>query len=132
MESPLSPCNDITGGDYLKVEFIKRVGDEIDLLHRHIRILVEIMKDEKKKEREGQTPGIGIMKLSKNLKIPDHKVRYSLRVLEHEGLIVPTAHGAVSTPKAKESMEDIKNSLMIISQKIGDLINYIEEVSKKV
>ncbi len=122
----------MTGVIALKVEFIKRVGEEINLLHRHIRILVEIMRDEKKKEREGQTPGIGIMKLSKNLNIPDHKVRYSLRVLEHEGLIVPTAHGAVSTPKARESMEEIKKSLKILSQKISDLVDYMEEVSKKV
>jgi len=116
----------------LNIEFINRLGDEIDLLHRHIRILIEIMRDEKKKEIEGQSPGIGIMKLSKNLGIPDHKVRYSLRVLEQEGLIVPTAHGAVSTPKAKESMDDIKKSLKILSKKISELVNYIEEVSKKV
>ncbi|MEE9613114.1 MAG: hypothetical protein V3W19_17795 [Desulfatiglandales bacterium] len=43
---------------------------------------------------------IGIIKLAELSSMPQHKVRYSLRVLEHHGVIRPSPQGAVSTNKA--------------------------------
>ena len=92
-----------------------RLRRDLDLLHRHITVLQAV---------EEHQP-IGIMRLSKRLGVPQHKVRYALRVLEQDGLIRPSQAGAVATKKAKpfhkelrvvlnemkETVERLKNSL---------------------
>ena len=70
-----------------------RVQHELELLKRHVIIL-------KKVKESGP---IGIMKLSLETGIPDHLVRYSLRILEQQGLIAPSTQGAVATKLAQES-----------------------------
>ena len=57
---------------------------------------------------------IGIMKLSLETGIPDHLVRYSLRVLEQQGLIEPSTQGAVATRSAKEAFVEFRDELMQI------------------
>lgn len=59
--------------------------EEIELIGRHIEML--------KVTKEMQP--IGIIRLSEVLDIPKHKVRYSLRLLEKEGLIIATSEGAM-------------------------------------
>jgi predicted transcriptional regulator len=54
---------------------------------------------------------IGIMKLSLETGIPDHLVRYSLHVLEQQGLIEPSTQGAVATKSAKEAFVEFRNEL---------------------
>ena len=69
-----------------------RVQHELELLKRHIIVLKKV-KD---------SGPIGIMKLSLETGIPDHLVRYSLRILEQQGLISPSTQGAVATKLAQE------------------------------
>ena len=57
------------------------------MLERHLRVLRLVIRYEP----------IGIVGMAEELSIPDHKVRYSLRVLEEEGLIEPTDQGATTT-----------------------------------
>ena len=92
-----------------------RLRMDLDLLHRRITVLKAV---------EEHQP-VGIMRLSKRLSIPFHKVRYALRVLEQDGLIRPSREGAVATKKAKpfrkklrvvldemkETVETLRNSL---------------------
>ncbi len=68
-----------------------RLRRDLDLLRRHLAVLQAV---------EEHQP-VGIMRLSKRLGVPQHKVRYALRVLEHEGLVRPSREGAVATKKAK-------------------------------
>ncbi|MFQ5553357.1 MAG: hypothetical protein ACE5EW_06530 [Thermoplasmata archaeon] len=75
-----------------------RLRKDLDLLHRHITVLKAV---------EEHQP-IGIMRLSKLLGHPQHKVRYALRVLEHDGLIRPSPEGAVATEKAKRFHEELR------------------------
>ncbi len=70
---------------------ISKIELELEMLERHLLILKYVIKEEP----------IGIMKLAEITKLPKHKVRYSLRVLEHEGLIGPSMHGAVTTDKTR-------------------------------
>ncbi len=94
---------------------IDRIESEVEMLDRHLRVLRTVAADEP----------IGIVRLSKDLSIPEHKVRYSLEVLEEEELIEPTAQGAVTTEKldafadgANERLEGIRDRL--IAARIGD------------
>ena len=84
---------------------------EIDLLKRHVAVLKAII---------GNQP-IGILKLSEQLNYPQHKVRYSLRILEQEGLIVPSPNGAVTTSEIRPFLEHLKGVLVEMSETVNQL-----------
>jgi predicted transcriptional regulator len=78
-----------------------RVQHELELLKRHVIVLNKVI----------ESGPIGIMKLSLETGIPDHLVRYSLRVLEQQGLIAPSTQGAVATMSAKEAYVEFMEEL---------------------
>jgi len=71
---------------------LEKVRDEIELMQRHIQVVRAVV---------GHQP-IGIMKLSEQLDLPFHRIRYSLRVLEQLGYIQASPTGAVATKRAEE------------------------------
>ncbi len=83
------------------VQLADRIASELELLGRNVDIL----------ERLAGKPPMGIIRLSEALKLPIHKVRYSLHLLEREGVIQPSADGAVVTDKAREYWESLDQSL---------------------
>ena len=64
---------------------------------------------------------IGIIRLSELLNFPQHKVRYSLRILEQEGLIKPSPEGAVTTDKLEEFLDYLKGVLDSMSGTVQEL-----------
>jgi predicted transcriptional regulator len=70
-----------------RAHVIERIDTEVEMLERHLRVLRVVIRNEP----------IGIVQLAEELSIPDHKARYSLRVLEEGGLIEPTGRGATTT-----------------------------------
>ncbi|NIA09895.1 MAG: winged helix-turn-helix transcriptional regulator [Nitrospiraceae bacterium] len=96
-----------TGGKIL----YGRVRSELHLLERHMKMLRIIMD-------EGP---VGIIKLSESTNLPQHKVRYSLRILEEEGLIRPSPKGATATDKTYEFMVEFKDLLEELEGRIEEL-----------
>ncbi|MDD2626163.1 MAG: hypothetical protein PHI87_01265 [Candidatus Methanomethylophilus sp.] len=92
--------------------------EEMDLVERHILML--------KATRENEP--VGIIRLSEILNIPRHKVRYSLRLLEQDGLIRATPEGAVVTDRYNEFMNDLSTQLDSVVVRINRLR---EQVSRK-
>jgi predicted transcriptional regulator len=90
---------------------LKKMASELELIERHVMMLRVTKENEP----------IGIIRLSEILGIPKHKVRYSLRLLENEGLISPSTEGARVTEKYDDFMADVERSL-------GDLENRIEHL----
>ena len=90
---------------------IEKLVDELELLERHILML--------KITRENQP--VGIIRLSEILDIPKHKVRYSLRLLEKEGLISPSTEGARVTDKYDAYMKDVES-------KLDDIVEMVERL----
>jgi len=82
------------GRENLVTEKVKR---ELEMLRRHLTILKYVVENEP----------IGILKLAEETGIPSHKVRYSLRVLEQEGLIAASAPGAVTTERTGLFLKDL-------------------------
>jgi len=80
---------------------VSRIEEEIDLLARNVEILEKLSK----------SPPLGIIRLSEALHLPIHKTRYSLHLLEREGVIQPSADGAVVTDKAKEFWSNLGTSV---------------------
>ncbi|WP_435197099.1 winged helix-turn-helix transcriptional regulator [Natronomonas sp. EA1] len=64
---------------------------------------------------------IGIVKLAQETDVPQHKVRYSLRMLENDGLIEATPQGAIPT-------DDIASDVETINRGIDDLIARLHEL----
>ena len=87
------------------------IENELDILKRHIDIL-NILQE--------QQP-IGIIKISESTGYPQHMVRYSLRILEQEGLIEPSSRGAVTTANIKNILCDLQNALEHIAQVAKEL-----------
>ena len=90
-----------------------RIQTELELLERHIIILKCVIR----------IGPIGIMKLSEETGIPGHRVRYSLRVLEHERLITPSTQGAVATEDAKDFMRGFDLIINSLRKKIDNIEN---------
>ncbi len=92
-----------------KIEF------EMDLLQRHITMLKTIIENEP----------IGIIRLSEQLNYPQHKVRYSLRILEQEGLIEPSLEGAVTT-------DQLNNFLTRLSKILEGIVKSGKEIERSI
>ncbi|MEE8402752.1 MAG: hypothetical protein V3R93_03275 [Candidatus Hydrothermarchaeaceae archaeon] len=85
--------------------------NEVELLKRHVLILRLVRENEP----------IGILRLSELSEIPQHRVRYSLRILEQKGLIKPSSKGAVSTKKATRTLEALQGELRNVSKKLNEI-----------
>ena len=90
-----------------------RLRRDLDLLHRHITVLKAV---------EEHQP-VGIMRLSKRLGVPQHKVRYALRVLEQDGLLRPSRAGAIATKKAKPFHNELHDVLTAMKETVETLTN---------
>jgi predicted transcriptional regulator len=64
---------------------------------------------------------IGIVRLSEETGVPEHKVRYSLRMLENDDLVEPTQQGAVPA-------DDIAERVATINAGIDDLAARVDEL----
>jgi len=90
---------------------IDRLEKEIDMLERHLTVLRMVNENEP----------IGIVKMSNETDYPHHKIRYSLRVLEEEGLIKPTDQGAISTEETAAFLEDLDERLDVMSERLNGM-----------
>ena len=90
------------------------IESEIDILKRHVNVLKTLQKNQP----------MGIIKLSELTKYPQHMVRYSLRILEQDGLIEPSPQGAITTEEVEKTMTLLKNTL-------NNFIKTAEELKKE-
>lgn len=92
------------------------IETELDILKRHVHVLKILQKNEP----------AGIIKLSELSKHPQHMVRYSLRILEQEGLIEPSPQGAVTTGRVTKAIPMLKQKLKDMNGMINDIIKAVE------
>jgi predicted transcriptional regulator len=97
---------------------LDRMRSEVEMTLRHLVVLKTVKENEP----------IGIFKLSELLKLPNHKVRYSLRILEQSGLIRPSPQGAVVTERYDEFKGRIENEL----EKVLEALNEIRSISEEI
>ena len=93
-----------------------KIEAEVELLQRHVQMLKAIMDNEP----------IGIIRLSEMLQHPQHKVRYSLRILEQEDLIEPSPDGAVTTERIQDFLDHLKDTLDSMSRTVNELRESID------
>lgn len=95
----------------------ERIASELELLARNVDVLQRL---------SGKSP-IGIIRLSEALNLPIHKVRYSLHLLEREGVVQPSADGAVVTDHTAQYWESLHGSL----DRMTTLIQQLREQTDK-
>ena len=101
-----------------KVRFVLTnvIETELDILRRHIQVL-KILKENEP---------AGIIKLSELTKHPQHMVRYSLRILEQEGLIEPSPQGAVTTENVTKTVPSLRTKLKEMNGTISEIIKTLD------
>ena len=92
------------------------VKNNIDLVNRHITVLKTLQRKQP----------MGITELSEIAGYPKHKIRYSLQVLEQEGLIEPSIQGAVTTENVDDIIKRLKNSIHDVSTAYSELLKKLE------
>ena len=103
------PVRSLSGGTRLG----ERITAELELLRRKVDLL----------ERLSSGPPIGIIRLSETINLPVHKVRYTLHLLEREGVVQPSADGAVVTDLAATYWIRLEHAL----DRMSEHINYLRE-----
>ncbi|MDV4342701.1 hypothetical protein HL657_05845 [Methanoculleus sp. YWC-01] len=91
-----------------------KLKSEIELVSRHLEVIRAVVEHQP----------IGIMKLSEILDLPYHRVRYSLRILEHEGYIRASPAGAVATPLAADLLGGLEGE-------VDELIDLLQTMRKE-
>lgn len=66
---------------------------------------------------------IGITRVASEAGIDEHKARYSLRMLENDGLVEPTPDGAVPT-------DDLEDHVRNINEGLDHLIERVEQLKE--
>ena len=85
--------------------------EDVELLERHISILRTV---------KGNQP-VGLIRLSEMTGIPKHRVRYSLKLLEQQGIIVATPEGATVSDRYDGFMNEISSYIDELATRIGEL-----------
>ncbi|PSP33338.1 hypothetical protein BRC64_03850 [Halobacteriales archaeon QH_10_67_22] len=91
---------------------VERLRDQVEKEERDQRILRRVI----------ERGPIGIGRIAEETDIPEHKVRYSLRMLENDGLVEPTPSGAVPA-------DDIDERIAAMNDGIDDLVDRLEAVA---
>ncbi len=97
---------------------LRKLKQEAEIALRHLEVL-EVVKENQP---------IGIFKLAEIMKIPKHKIRYSLRILEQAGIIEPTQYGAIIREDSDKVFENLKKEIKEISEHINKLNEIIQKL----
>ncbi|MBS3781655.1 MAG: transcriptional regulator [Candidatus Thermoplasmatota archaeon] len=89
---------------------------ELKVIERTIKILDVVKKEQP----------IGISKLSEKMGIEEHKIRYSLRLLQKDKIIEPTSHGASLTEKHEKFENELIEDLQEMEQTIEEMIEMLQ------
>ena len=90
---------------------IDKIDEDVELLTRHIKMLRAIKENEP----------IGIIRLSEITELPKHKIRYSLRLLEKDGVISPSPEGAKTTDNYDNYMEEVREFISDLRKEMESL-----------
>ena len=89
----------------------REITRDIANLRRHISIIENLLKEQPQ----------GIIHISQETGIPRHKIRYSLRMLEHDNIILASKEGAIISPDFINSKERVLEESEHVVEEINDL-----------
>ncbi|GGM70726.1 hypothetical protein GCM10007108_05960 [Thermogymnomonas acidicola] len=95
----------------LENSIFKEIQNDIETVKRHITIITTLLREQP----------AGIIRISQVTKMPEHKIRYSLRILEREGLIEPSREGAILTPKFVDNKQKIAEQAKKLAKEMEEI-----------
>jgi len=90
---------------------MERLRDQVEKESRDLSILEAVI----------DAGPIGIVRLAEETGVPEHKVRYSLRMLEDDGLVEPTPQGAIPVDDIEDRVADINAGLARLVERLEEL-----------
>jgi len=96
---------------------LKKLNQESEIALRHLQVMKVVWENQP----------IGIFKLAEIMKVPRHKIRYSLRVLEQSGIIQPTQYGAIIREESLKLVENMKKDLKSALKRIEEMSEILEK-----
>ena len=90
---------------------IDRLARQIEKEERDLRVLGAVIEHQP----------IGITRLARETDIEEHKVRYSLRMLENDDLVEPTPEGAVPADDIGTRIDAINEGLVDLGRQLQAL-----------
>ncbi|MDS0257487.1 transcriptional regulator [Thermoplasmatales archaeon AK] len=103
------------------VSLFREIRSEIETVKRHFAIIQTLLKEQP----------VGIIKISHETGMPEHKIRYSLRVLEKEGLIEPSREGAILTPQFLQEKDHLAEEAKQIADELGKMYQELKATLTK-
>jgi len=104
-----------------RTSMVSKIMTEADLLQRDVALLAAVI----------QHGPIGIVRLSEKTGLPQHKVRYSLRMLQQDGLIEPSPEGAAATEKLRTLLPQMRSEVLECMGVMKNINNLIDEMPKE-
>lgn len=95
-----------------------RLSNQIEKESRDLAILEAVIEN----------GPIGIVRLADETDIPQHKVRYSLRMLEDADLVTPTPQGAIPADNIDERVEEINAGIDQLIERLEELHDVLPSV----
>ena len=96
---------------------LKKLNQKSEIALRHLQVMKVVWENQP----------IGIFKLAEIMKVPRHKIRYSLRVLEQSGIIQPTQYGAIIREESLKLVENMKKDLKSALKRIEEMSEILEK-----
>jgi predicted transcriptional regulator len=90
---------------------IDRLADQLEKESRDLRVLGTVLEHHP----------IGIVRIAETTGVPEHKARYSLRMLEKDGLVEATPQGAVPADGIEDRVTEINDGLEALSDRVDAL-----------
>ncbi len=87
------------------------MGKSLEKIERTLRILQVILNSQP----------IGISRLSEATGLPDHVVRYSLRLMQRDGIIEPSKAGAIVSPEFLDRRSVLIDRIRKMSERVDAL-----------
>jgi predicted transcriptional regulator len=88
-----------------------RLTDQVEKEQRDLQVLEAVI----------ESGPIGIVRIAEQTDVPEHKVRYSLRMLEDDELVEPTPNGAIPADDVAERLGTINDGLDDLSGRLDAL-----------
>ncbi len=91
----------------------------LSTIERHISILRILLNEQP----------VGIVRISRETGIPEHKVRYSLKVLERERVIEASSQGALISPEFIENRASIMEEGKQLMKNLSVMLEALKQVT---
>ena len=91
----------------------------LSTIERHISILKILLNEQP----------VGIVRISRETGLPEHKVRYSLKILERERVVEASSQGALISPEFIDNRSSIMDEGKRLMKKLSSMLEALKQVT---